>query len=297
LSTSVALPRTRGAQPSSVLLDPRRLLRSVYLGRLAIAGAIFLAAVFVWREADRSATLVASLLVTGAMVFTGTSAIFSESRRVPLTRTFLETQALFDLVIVTTIVHITGGDVSQFAALYILLIAFYALLLSAAGGLLVSAAACVLYFGDVILGHEAALNLALWLQLGLFATVAITSGYIAARLREARDVREELTAELEKVRLQATDILRNIRSGIITVDSGGALVYANPAAIALLGISLQDRVGSHVLSTLANVSPTLAGALERAATEGVRTIRAEGTVSHSGRRFPIGLNTTFTSHG
>jgi hypothetical protein len=198
LSTSVALPRTRGAQPSSVLLDPRRLLRSVYLGRLAIAGAIFLAAVFVWREADRSATLVASLLVTGAMVFTGTSAIFSESRRVPLTRTFLETQALFDLVIVTTIVHITGGDVSQFAALYILLIAFYALLLSAAGGLLVSAAACVLYFGDVILGHEAALNLALWLQLGLFATVAITSGYIAARLREARDVREELTAELER---------------------------------------------------------------------------------------------------
>jgi RNA polymerase sigma factor len=40
LSTSVALQRPRGEQASSVLLDPRRLLRSVYLGRLPIAGLL-----------------------------------------------------------------------------------------------------------------------------------------------------------------------------------------------------------------------------------------------------------------
>ena len=45
------------------------------------------------------------------------------------------------------------------------------------------------------------------------------------------------------------------------------------------------------------VSPALARALERAAREGVRTVRAEGTVATNGRRFPIGLNTTFTSNG
>ncbi len=51
----------------------------MYVGRLAMTAAIFLAAVFAWRDAEKTDTLVASLLIMGAMIFTAGSAVYSES--------------------------------------------------------------------------------------------------------------------------------------------------------------------------------------------------------------------------
>lgn len=284
---------------SRAFIEPRRLLRSIYGGRLALTAAIYLAAVFAWRDADRGFTLVASLLMTVALVFTAGSAFYSEGGDdggLP-GGTFLSLQAVFDLTLVTAIVHITGGGSSQFAALYILVIATSAVLLSTTGAFLAAALACVLYFGDVILLTEAPLDGALLLQLMVFAVVALSSWYIAARLREARAGTEELAAELVKVRLEASDILRNIRSGIITVDTHGTLLYANPSAASLLGLPLEGKVGQSALTLIEPVSPVLARAIERAARSGVRTTRAEGTVQTATRAFPIGLNTTVSVPG
>lgn len=281
---------------SSPFVHPHRLLRWIYIGRLTMAAAIFLAAVFSWGDADRGATLVASLLITGAMIFTVGSAFFSEVNRKPLGEGFLAVQAAFDLCLVTAVVHVTGGESSQFAALYILVIAASSLLLSIGGALVMGAFGCTLYFGEVILLSDASLGIALWLQLGVFVTVAVSSGWIAARLREAGAGTRELAAELMKVRLQASDILRNISSGIITIDSRGTLLYANPKAGALLSLPLESQVGEPVLAAIEPISPVLARALERAASDGVRTTRAEGSVQQrSGRTFPIGLNTTVSS--
>src|SRR6185295_17252295 len=80
--------------------------------------------------------------------------------------------------------------------------------------------------------------------------------------------------------------------GIVTVDGTGSLVYANPAASQLLGLPLETQVGSPVIETISNAAPELARALERAAQDGTRTSRAEGTITVRDRRFPIGLNTT-----
>lgn len=282
------------ASVSRAFIEPRRLLRSIYVGRLAISAAIYLAAVFAWRDADRVDTLVASLLITGALVFTAASAAFSEVGARPLEEPFFALQALFDLVLVTAIVHVTGGGASQFTALYILVIATSAVLLSPTGALVTAALACLSYFGEVIVLSRAQLDAALWLQLGVFAVVALSSWYIAARLREARAGTEELAAELVKVRLEASDILRNIRSGIITIDGSGTLLYANPAASALLGLPLEREVGRPALSLIEPVSPVLARAMERAVREGVRMTRAEGAVTTPTRSFPIGLNTTLS---
>jgi two-component system, NtrC family, sensor histidine kinase PilS len=286
---SVTSAEDRSRQP---ILDPYRILRWVYLGRLAMSAAIFLAAVLAWKNADAGLTLVASLLITGALAFTAGSALYSIVSRSPLRPAFLYAQSLFDLVVVTAIVHVTGGGSSQFAALYILVIAAASLLLPFSGGLLIAALGCVLYFADVIITPGTQLDLGVWLQLGVFSAVALGSGYIAARLRQAGAGTEQLAAELVKVRLQAADILRNIRSGIVTVDAAGGLVYANPAASQLLGLHLDDHVGSRVIETISGASPELARALERAAQDGTRTSRAEGTITMRDRRFPIGLNTT-----
>jgi len=274
------------------ILDPYRILRWVHLARLAMSGAIFVAAVLAWRNADEGLTLVASLLITGALVFTSGSALYSGIYGKPLRTGFFYSQSLFDLLVVTTIVHVTGSGTSQFAALYILVIAAASLLLPYTGGLLIAALGCVLYFADVIITPGTPLDLGVWLQLGVFAAVALGSGYIAARLRQAGAGTQQLAAELVKVRLQAADILKNIRSGIVTVDAAGGLVYANPAASQLLGIPLDEHLGSRVIETISVAAPELARALGRAARDGTRTSRAEGSITVRDRRFPIGLNTT-----
>lgn len=261
---------------------------------MAITVAIYVAAVYAWQDADSTSTLVTSLLMTATLAFTAASATWSEIYGKHLSQGFLASQSLFDLFAVTAIVHVTGVAASQFAALYILAIAYTSLALSTTRSLLIAALGCVLYAAVVLLRSPYDL-VAIWLQLAIFVAVALSSGYIGARLREARAGTEELVAELNKARLQAGDILKNIRSGIITVDARGILLYANPAASSLLSIKLDAKIGQPILSLLEPVSPVLARALTRAATEGVRTSRAEGSVMAATRSFPIGLNTTLTT--
>jgi two-component system, NtrC family, sensor histidine kinase PilS len=206
------------------LPDPRLIIRWVYIGRLSLAAAIFLAALFAWERAPIADTRAASVAFALAMVVTAASAVYSEVQKRPLGRTFLYLQAIFDLLLATAVVHLTGGQESQFAAVYILVIAGASLLLPIGSTLLIALLGCVLYFGDILVGHPGAwtFDLALALQLLVFGIVALGSAYISARLQQVSAGTAELAAELVKVRLQGTDILRNIRSGIISVDEAAA---------------------------------------------------------------------------
>jgi two-component system, NtrC family, sensor histidine kinase PilS len=276
------------------VLDARRIMRWVYVGRLAVASAILLAAVFVWQRAERGDTLAATLIFASAVAATVASATYSELYRRPLGRGFRALQTVFDLLLVTAVVHVTGGSASQFAALYILVIACASLLLQGLGGPLIALAGCTLYFGDVILGHSTPVDLSVALQLVVFAAAAVGSGYISARLQEAGAGSRRLAAELVKVRLQAADILENIRSGVLTIDGAGHLLFANPAAGVLLGVDLTRQIGVPILDDLGRITPGLAEALTRALSAQVRTSRAEAAVELPDRTFPIGVTTTFT---
>ena len=232
------------------------MIRWVYLGRFSVATSIFLAAQLVWSSAATSDTRIASLIFAVTMVFTVASAAYTEvygTRRgtARLGRNFLYGQCLFDLVLVTAVVHVTGGGASQFALFYILVIASAALLLPVGGGLLVALMGIVCYFVEVLWLSGTSPDIGVWLQLVVFGTVALASGYISARLQEAG---QGTAAELVFVRLQADDILRNIRSGIVTVDAQGTLLFANPAAGTLLGIPFADLIGTPVLDRIAHAS-------------------------------------------
>ena len=274
------------------MLDPRRVLRWVWLGRVVLSCAILVAAVFVWSEAAPSDTLVATLAFAGATLATIGSALYSEFERRALGLGFYALQCAIDLALVTAVVHITGGWSSQFAALYILVIASAALLLPFRGGLAVAGGACLLYSADVLLLRPGTPYVGITVQIAVFVVVALGSGYVSSRLRQAGMGREALAAQLVKVQLEAADILRTIRSGIMTVDAQGRLLYANPAASDLLGIELRSLVGRPVLDTLLGVSPQLATLLEQSSREGVPTTRAEGVIHRGGETVEIGVTTT-----
>jgi two-component system sensor histidine kinase PilS (NtrC family) len=284
-------------QPTSreraLFLDPARLLRWVYVGRVSVATAIFLAAVLVWQDenTDTGKLLVASLTFAITLGVTASSVAYSEFRRRPLHPTWFYLQSVFDLLLVTTVVHVTGASNSMFAALYILVIATSSMVLPVGGGLLVAALGNVLYVADAFWSVDSSLTASVWLQLAVFATVALGSAWLNALLREAGAGTE---AVLAHVRLQASDILYNIRSGILTVDHDGRLLYANPMAQHLLGLELEGEVGRPVLDRLRHGAPELVDAVERSMRDRVRTTRAEGVITTPERRFPIGVTTTYT---
>ncbi len=277
---------------AKALLDPRRFLRVIHIGRLALAAAIFLAAIFAWERAPARDTLIASLILASAAAVSAASVWRTVvQRRIP-GATFFYLQSIFDLALVTAVVHVTGGAASPFAALYILVIATASLLLPAGGGLLVAALGIALFFAEAVVGRGGVYDFTLWLQLGVFAVVALGSGYVSAKLHEGAAGREALAAELVQTRLEAADILENIRAAILTIDIKGTLLYANPAACAVLGSDLAARTGTPVLDWLVDVAPVLGNALRRSVTERTRTTRAEGEVIRDGARVTIGVTTT-----
>ena len=293
-------PDSHPASALHSILDPRRLLRWVFVGRLSVASAILLAAMLWWTTpfADPQATVVASAAFGFALVITGASAVYTEIYRRRLGPTFLYSQAIVDLLLVTAVVHVTSshGAGSQFSALYILFIATGSLLVPVGGGLVIASLAMVLYLADAVWFLRVDMGTVLWLQLGIFAASAYTVQYLSVQLRRRAEGGDRLAAELEQMRLQASDILRNIRSGVLTVDVEGQLLFANPMAQQILGVPLLQNFGKPVLQLVSGVAPELGEAIRRCAQHRVRTIRGEGVVSTPTRRFPIGVTTTYTEH-
>ena len=284
---------------SSISINPTRLLRWVFVARLCIASAIFLAAVVVsinqQAPEDSNSLLLASLVLLVTFAVTAASVFYGRMAKGSRSPTWYYLQTVFDLLLVTAVVHLTRDapiGTSQFAALYILVIASASLLLPVGGSLLIAALGNVLYVADSLWSIDSSgFTATIWLQLGVFAFVALGSAYLSGKLRELGAGTE---AELAQVRLQAADILFNIRSGILTVDAGGRLLYANPMAEHLLGIELESHMGKPVLDELRVASSELAEALERSVRERVRTTRAEGIIATVNRRFPVGVTTTYT---
>ncbi len=296
LCESDVRPVRFSSESSAIRVDPDRLTRWVYVARLCISSAIFLAALISINQQepeDSSRLLLASIVLLATFAVTAGSVFYSRVNKGERSATWYYLQTIFDLLLVTAVVHLTRDafGTSQFAALYILAIASSSLRLPLGGSLLTAALGNVLYVADSLWSIDGGFTLGIWLQLGVFAFVALGSAYLSAKLREAGAGSE---AELAQVRLQAADILFNIRSGILTVDAEGRLVYANPMAGHLLGLDLDSYLGRPVLEDLRRVASALADALERSVRERVRTTRAEGVIATVDRRFPVGVTTTYT---
>jgi two-component system sensor histidine kinase PilS (NtrC family) len=282
------LPRSR----KSKLPDQRTLLTWLFAGRLVLAVGVLLGAGLVWTERPQESRFV-SVAVLVALVFTayGGWQVFVRQRQPG--NGFLLIQALMDLGLVTTIVHFAGQPQSAFPALYVLVVAAYALLMPPAWGAMTAILASALFLGDAFLGRAVVLDSAFWAQVVVFNVVFAIVAVLGHRLREAGMEQETLAIELKRVRLEADDILRNIRSGVLTVDGFGRLAFINPTGQRLLDLDGEGLIGLPVLDQLKTRSSELWAAVVAGIRNGRRISRGEGTVLHGGgRMFPIGLSTT-----
>ena len=276
----------------SAIPTPQSLLRSVYVGRLCVAIAIYLSAALKFNVAAPLDLLVTSFLLVATVVVTIASYWYTHIRARSPGRTFLYAQALYDVALITTVVHITGGPQSDFPPLYVPLIAVTAVLMPPASTALITVLVGIVYFADVFFGHQTAMTGEVFLQLSVFAGVAAVTAYFSSRVSVMGAEREALAGELRQVRLEAADVLRNIPTGIVTVDADGHLLYCNPAAEQILGFKERQWRGRSVMPEFARIAPEFWAAITATARRGVRAMRVEATVRRPERTFPIGVTTT-----
>jgi two-component system sensor histidine kinase PilS (NtrC family) len=273
-------------------LDPQNLLKWVYFGRVTVAIVVFMAAAFSFDDVLPETIVILAAAAIASVLMSVWSAWYTHISRRPANNTFLYLQAIFDLALVTTVVHVTQGPASEFPALYILVIAVSAVLMPLSSSLLVTALASLLYVADIVVWQRVPLTAAVWVQLAVFVGVFLVTGLIASRVRAAGAKSEELEQEVHRLRLEAADILRNIRSGVLTVDGEGTLAYANDAAMELLGLTGTEVLRVPLATLLEARSPALANAIMQTQRRRVKTLRAEGFVSLPDRTYPIGVTTT-----
>lgn len=270
----------------------RDLLSWLYLARVALVSGILLAALLVWGQARPEQTFLATVMFVLALAVSGGGAWYTHLLKREPGRTFLYAQVTFDVLLVTGVVHATGGSDSNFPWLYILVIAEGALLLPLPGGVLIGGLAAMLYAADIVWGHAESLTGSVALQIGLFALVAILIGLLGDRVRRAGMALGAVESELRRLRVDTTEILTSIDTGVLTVDREERLVYMNPAAEAILGMDARQWQEAPVVDALAEVSPGLADQLRRAVREGVTQSRNKALAQRGGARVVLGIGMT-----
>lgn len=257
-----AIPGMVGSIESSLgALDERRLLNGIYLVRLSTAIALALAATVVRSAyAPESPTTVVVLIVGMPLVWTIVSLLWTRHR--PITPRFLALQVGHDLFLVTLAVLLTGGVGSEFAFLYVLLIAVAGLILGMGGAITTAFGSAAAYLGVAwaqiapqlgdtqgtieLPNLTARVTTVLWslaLITIVFVIVGVASGLAARRLRLQRARLTELEKQLAHARIDAQDLLNTLESGILSIDAAEEIDFVNYTARVQLGISGSLRSG------------------------------------------------------
>ena len=177
-------------------------------------------------------------------------------------------QVVTDLIMVTLVVHETGGWDSSLNFLYPLVIIVAGILLPRAWARLIAAVAFILY-GTVLelnyygvvrsycTTHPALKTLQGIIGVNLFAyvTVAYLAGLLVAKLREARVELKDASGALEDLQILHENIIQSISSGLITTGLDGHITLINSAAQKLLERTSNELLGKPVAGLFLDALP------------------------------------------
>jgi two-component system sensor histidine kinase PilS (NtrC family) len=214
-------------------------------------------------------------------------------------------QLITEIVVETGVIQHSGGLSGPFAILFILTILSASLIYQLLGGALIACLSTVAYI--CILWIEQDLELSLnslflisdasfykaFLNICTFFLVALISGYLAQKLKVKGEEAWTASLELDKVKADTDEILTHLKSGLVTIDTWGRIVYFNQAAEELLGYSEAEVKGKDCREVFKQRMPQLAEKLMQGikfSQEGSRgLLYVEDKVKG---RIPLGISTS-----
>jgi two-component system, NtrC family, sensor histidine kinase PilS len=168
-------------------------------------------------------------------------------------------QVLTDLVLVSLVIHETGGWDSSLNFLYPLVIIVASVLLPRVWAQLVAALAFILYGTVLELNYYGfipsycnthpsfkALQGIVLVNLFAFLAVAYLAGLLTTKLRQVRVQLKDASGALENLQALHENIIHSISSGLITTGLDGRITLINAAAERLLERTSAELVGTPV---------------------------------------------------
>ncbi|MEK6597075.1 MAG: hypothetical protein AABY91_01985, partial [Gemmatimonadota bacterium] len=224
------------APPRLGLPDQRLLVGSTAVFRFLLSALLLVQAARVWStQPELGSVLVGGVLLAVLLTSHGAYVVVFRGLRPRVSSLF--SHAVLDLALVTALVHSGGESGTALAALYVVVIASSSLLLPPVpGGLAVLLLACFAYAGDLVVLYRGDLPSGVPGQLVVFGFVFLLVATLGRRLRETVARQSVLETELRQAKMEAGEILRSIRAGVMTIDGAGRLAFANPPAELLLEV-------------------------------------------------------------
>jgi two-component system sensor histidine kinase PilS (NtrC family) len=183
-------------------------------------------------------------------------------------------QALVDNIIITFVVYVSGGAESPLSFLYILTIVSSTIVSYGKGGFWAASMSSIFYgslvnieyhhvfpsMTEIITGSAQHLPQgALYNMLGnitAFYLVSFLSGYLAIQTKKAEEELREKKIDYQSLEVLNNDIVRNISSGLLTVDGKGFITSFNAAAEDITGYLLEEVYGKNVKGIFGDIDIT-----------------------------------------
>jgi len=179
-------------------------------------------------------------------------------------------QLLTDLLLVSLVVHETGGWDSSLNFLYPLIIIVGCVLLPRAWAFLVAAFAFILYGAVLELNYYAVvpsycathpglkvLQSIIFVNLFAYLAIAYLASLLTGKLRQVKVQLKDASGALESLQALHENIIHSIGSGIITTGLDGRITLVNAAAQRLLERTPGELVGSPVAEFFLDALPTV----------------------------------------
>ena len=162
-------------------------------------------------------------------------------------RWIVDVQLALDVLIVSAVVHMTGGVASSFSTLYMLPIIAASTIQSLRGGLMIGVLSSIIYSGLVwaqyagpppmsvvtgaeVLPPERVALYTVGLNVFGFIAVASLSGYLAEGLRRAGRELEEASNQIADLQAFSEYAINSLASGLLTTDLTGRVWTVNGTA-------------------------------------------------------------------
>jgi two-component system, NtrC family, sensor histidine kinase PilS len=238
--------------------------------------------------------IVVSLAVSWAACMGGAHRVF-----------LLSFQLLADTIGIGMLVHFTGGPASVLPLLFCVPIVLASYHLGPRWSVIIAGLAAVLtgggYFGQSM-GWLATGQVQLvseprgWpflitaMHMITFIIVGLIGGDLARRLAAKDRVQKKNYRQVKKAHLEVRNILDNIRSGLISVDTRGIISRVNPSCCEILKLNEQQLLGRDINQVMAGGMEDMAVSIVAVA-QGADTVeRGEVIVNCQGRELPLGMN-------
>ena len=219
-----------------------------------------------------------------------------------------------DIAVETFMLHYSGGVTSQFSLVYCLTIIAAAYLLQVPGGLAIATLASFCYTAYGILETKGLVTPAIfrgnslglpslgfleaYMHVSLFFLVGIVGGYLTEKMKLKGRQLQNAESEIEQLRVDTDNILRNMSSGVLVADSGGNILTINPMGCQILGLKREVVESGSIDANIEQFMPQFKRELDHAINSEESKHRHEFSVNtQSGRQVPLGISISLLKDG